>query len=104
MLARMNFASQLAAQPEVQPRARGKPSRGTPESLLTYFLDALQTAPLDTSVRGRAEQLSARDGRRGPAATRSCRSKSAGLVHLIAGCRSISLSKEPLQASGFELQ
>ena len=75
MLARMNFASTLAAQPEVQPRDGGQAAnaRAPPDALLSYVLDALVTAPLDRGVDAELVELPAGHRRRGPAATRSCR-------------------------------
>src|SRR3954469_18884415 len=52
MLARMNFASSLAANQKFNLAAAVKKANAsvTPEALLSYFADALVTAPLDPSV------------------------------------------------------
>ena len=87
MLARMNFASTLAANQKFNLAQRGEAAgtRKTPEALLAYC---------STIARDRAARLERHRGAaattcappaRGPAATRSCRRRSSGLVHLMAG-------------------
>ena len=84
MLARMNFAATLAANQKFNLAATAKGYARTPESLLTYFLDALMTAPLDTAVRSElSDYLRATGAWTGSDA--QVQAKSAGLVHLIAG-------------------
>ena len=53
--------------------AAGANARGTPEALLSYVLDALRHGAARRRRHGGAVDLPARDRRRGPAATRSCR-------------------------------
>ena len=61
-----------------------KPSAESPDGLLTYFLDALQTVPLSASVLTElGNYLRATGGWTGSDA--QLQAKSAGLVHLIAG-------------------
>jgi uncharacterized protein (DUF1800 family) len=84
MLARMNFASTLAANQRFNLLARAKPAASTPESFLSFFLDELVTAPMDTGTTGELLTYLRATG----AWTRSdaqIQSKAAGLVHLIAG-------------------
>jgi uncharacterized protein (DUF1800 family) len=84
MLARMNFASQLAGNQKFNLARAVKPSAETPDSLLTYFLDALQTSPLGTPVLTElGNYLRATGAWTGSDA--QLQTKSAGLVHLIAG-------------------
>ncbi len=84
MLARMNFASTLAANQRFNLFARAKPAASTPESFLSYFLDELVTAPMDTVTTGDLLNYLRATG----AWTRTdvqVQSKAVGLVHLIAG-------------------
>lgn len=84
MLARMNFASTLAADQRVRLAVAAQGNAKTPDALLAFVLDALKTRPLDppvtdallgylrgtTAWTGRGAQLEA---------------KVTGLVHLVAG-------------------
>ncbi len=84
MLARMNFASQLAGNQKFRLGAAAAPFASTPENLLSHVLDSLRTPPLDDSVtRGLADYLRAT----GPwtTSTTQVQNKVAGLVHLVAG-------------------
>ena len=84
MLARMNFASTLAANQRFNLAARVKPAAATPESFLSYFLDELVTAPMDTATTGELLNYLRATG----AWTRTdtqVQAKAVGLVHLIAG-------------------
>src|SRR5262245_5100123 len=84
MLARMNFASTLAANQRFNLAARAKPAAASPDAFLSFFLDELVTAPMDTSTRGELLSYLGATG----AWTRTdaqIQSKAAGLVHLIAG-------------------
>src|SRR5438552_8515133 len=84
MLARMNFASQLAGNQKFNLARAARPSADSPDSLLTYFLDGLQTAPLGTPVLAElGTYLRATGAWTGTDA--QLQTKSAGLVHLIAG-------------------
>jgi uncharacterized protein (DUF1800 family) len=83
MLARMNFASTLSLNQKFNLATAAAPYGKTPESLLSYVLDALSTAPLDTSVR--AELLNyLRANGAWTGSTTQLQSKVAGLVHLVA--------------------
>jgi uncharacterized protein (DUF1800 family) len=84
MLARMNFASTLAANQRFNLAARAKPAASTPESFLSYFLDELVAAPMDSATTGDLLNYLRATG----AWTRTdtqVQSKAVGLVHLIAG-------------------
>jgi uncharacterized protein (DUF1800 family) len=84
MLARMNFASSLAANQKFNLARTAKASAATPESLLSYFLDALPTPRLDSSVLLElATYLRATGSWTGSDA--QLQAKASGLVHLIAG-------------------
>ena len=65
MLARMNFASTLARNQRVNLATAVKIANATrtPEALLSYFVDALVTAPLDAGVRSEWSELPAGDRR-----------------------------------------
>jgi uncharacterized protein (DUF1800 family) len=84
MLARMNFASALAANQKINLANAARPSASSPEMLLSFVLDALKTQPLDD------EATAALDGYLRSAGTwtgsgAQFQNKVAGLVHLIAG-------------------
>ena len=84
MLARMNFASALAANQKFNLARTAKSVSSTPDAMLSFFLGALATAPLDSSVRSElSSYLRATGAWTGSDA--QLQSKSAGLVHLIAG-------------------
>ena len=84
MLARMNFASALAGNQKFNLARAVKPSAESPDGLLTYFLDALQTTRLSGSVlTDLGTYLRATGAWTGSDA--QLQAKSAGLVHLIAG-------------------
>jgi hypothetical protein len=86
MLARMNFASALAANQKFKLAATVKAANvsKTPEALLSYMLDALVSAPLDGSVTGElSNYLHATGAWTGSDA--QLQAKAPGLVHLIAG-------------------
>jgi uncharacterized protein (DUF1800 family) len=84
MLARMNFAAQLANNQKFNLLSSAKRYGGTPEALLSFYLDELRTAPLDNDVRGELmTYLRATGTWTGTDA--QVQAKSAGLVHLIAG-------------------
>ncbi len=83
MLARMNFASSLAANQRFNLASRARAAASTPESFLTFFLDELATPPIDDRMSAEfVNYLRAT----GPwtAADSQLQNKSAGLVHLIA--------------------
>ena len=84
MLARMNFAAQLSNNQKFNLLSTTKPHGTTPESLLSFLLEELRTAPIDSSVRGELmNYLRATGAWSGSDA--QVQAKSAGLVHLIAG-------------------
>jgi uncharacterized protein (DUF1800 family) len=83
MLARMNFAATLTSNQKFNLAAAAAPYATTPDALLSYVLDSLATAPLDSSVRSElANYLQAT----GPwtASTAQLQAKVPGLVHLVA--------------------
>jgi len=84
MLARMNFASSLAANQKFNLATASTSSAKTPESLLSYFQDQLVTAPADSSVSTELMTYLRATGA-WTASVAQVQSKSAGLVHLIAG-------------------
>jgi uncharacterized protein (DUF1800 family) len=84
MLARMNFAATLALNQKFNLAGTAKVAARTPESLLAYFRDELVTAPMDSGTS--AELLTyLRTNGAWTASDAQLQSKSAGLVHLIAG-------------------
>ena len=84
MLARMNFASQLAGNQKFKLATAAKPSAATPASLLAWVLDAVQTAPMDPSVTTELlNYLVATGAWTGSDA--QLQVKVPGLVHLVAG-------------------
>jgi hypothetical protein len=86
MLARMNFASTLAGNQKFNLATAVKVGNAarTPEALLSYFVAALVTAPLDGGVRSEwSTYLRATGAWTGSDA--QLQAKASGLVHLIAG-------------------
>jgi uncharacterized protein (DUF1800 family) len=86
MLARMNFASTLAANQKfnLATAVKSAGASKTPEALLSYFVEALPTAPLDASVTAElSNYLRATGGWSG--ADAQLQAKAPGVVHLIAG-------------------
>jgi hypothetical protein len=86
MLARMNFASALSSNQRFNLTAAVKSARagGSADSLLSFFLDRILTAPLDSSVIAElAGYLRATTAWTGSDA--QLQSKAPGLVHLLAG-------------------
>jgi uncharacterized protein (DUF1800 family) len=86
MLARMNFASSLAANQKFNlvTAVKAAKATATPETLLTYFADALVTAPADASVTTELSNYLHTNGA-WTGSDAQLQAKSAGLVHLIAG-------------------
>ena len=84
MLARMNFASQLAGNQKFRLATAATPHTSTPENLLAFVLDALRTAPLHGDV---TQSLKDYLNATGPwtANPTQVQNKVAGLVHLVAG-------------------
>jgi len=86
MLARMNFASTLASNQKFNLATRVKNAgvSRSPDAMLSYFLDQLATAPLDTGVPAElSNYLRATGAWTGSDA--QLQAKSSGLVHLLAG-------------------
>jgi hypothetical protein len=84
MLARMNFASQLAGNQKFNLATAAKPFSSSPDEFLSYVLESLKTPPLDRAV---TDELSTYLRATGPwtASTAQIQNKIAGLVHLVAG-------------------
>ena len=84
MLARMNFASSLAANQKFNLAASARGNAASPEALLTFVLDALKTPTLDTEVSATLlDYLRATGPWTG--STAQLQSKVPGLIHLVAG-------------------
>jgi uncharacterized protein (DUF1800 family) len=84
MLARMNFASQLAANQKFNLRDAARPHAATPEALVSYVLERL--TPQDYSASSHAALMDyARTGASYPASDAQLATKVAGLVHLVVG-------------------
>jgi uncharacterized protein (DUF1800 family) len=86
MLARMNFASSLAGNQKFNLATAVKTANAskTPEALLSYFVESLPTAPLDSSVMAElSNYLHATGAWTGSDA--QLQAKAPGVVHLIAG-------------------
>jgi uncharacterized protein (DUF1800 family) len=86
MLARMNFAASIASSQRfnLTTAVKSATAERTPESLLAYFVGALATAPLGTSVTSElSTYLRATGAWSGSDA--QIQAKAPGLVHLIAG-------------------
>src|SRR5262245_11465402 len=84
MLTRMNFASQLAANQRFNLARTAKPYSDTPDAFLSYFLEALETAPLDRTVLIELGNYLRTTGA-WTGSDAQLQTKSSGLVHLIAG-------------------
>jgi uncharacterized protein (DUF1800 family) len=83
MLARMNFASTLAGNQRFNLATAAAPYGKSPEALLSYVLDSIRTAPLESSVRAElAAYLRATTAWTGSGA--QLQAKVPGLVHLVA--------------------
>jgi uncharacterized protein (DUF1800 family) len=84
MLARMNYASALAANQKFELARTAADHAGSPNELLTWVLDSLKTAPLSTDVTADLlDYLTATGPWTGSAA--QIQNKVAGVVHLVAG-------------------
>ncbi|OLC48396.1 MAG: hypothetical protein AUH43_09570 [Acidobacteria bacterium 13_1_40CM_65_14] len=84
MLARMNFASTLAANQRFNLANTSKTFNKTPQSFLSYFMGQIATPPVDSSVASEwMTYLNANGAWSGSDA--QLQSKASGLVHLIAG-------------------
>jgi len=84
MLARMNFASALAANQRFNLAASAKGNADSPETLLAFVLDALKTPAYDsditTALLGYLRSTGAWTG-----STTQLQAKVPGLIHLVAG-------------------
>jgi uncharacterized protein (DUF1800 family) len=84
MLARMNFASTLAANQKFNLASASKAQGGSPQALLAYFTGRISTAPADGVVRSEwMNYLTATGAWTGSDA--QLQLKAPGLVHLMAG-------------------
>jgi uncharacterized protein (DUF1800 family) len=84
MLARMNFASSLAANQKFKLATAAKPFAKSSDGVLSWALDSVVTAPLDSSVRQElASYLTATGAWSGSDA--QLQTKVPALMHLIAG-------------------
>jgi uncharacterized protein (DUF1800 family) len=84
MLARMNFASQLAGNQKFNLATAAKTHANSPDALLTFVLDSLKTRALDATVTSElGNYLRATGAWTG--STVQIQNKVAGLVHLVAG-------------------
>jgi len=84
MLARMNFASQLALNQKFNLRDTARPHAATPEALVEHVLDRLTPQTYSTASQGALMDY-ARTGASYPASDPQLANKVAGLVHLVVG-------------------
>lgn len=84
MLARMNFASQLAANQRFNLRDATRPYKATPESVLSYFLDRLSPTPFENDPYDELLNY-LRAGSAWSGSDAQLQQKAPGLVHLIVG-------------------
>jgi uncharacterized protein (DUF1800 family) len=84
MLARMNFASQLAGNQKFNLATAAKPHASTPDALMFFVLDSLKTPSLDRAVTDELSNYLRATGA-WTASTTQIQNKVAGLVHLVAG-------------------
>jgi uncharacterized protein (DUF1800 family) len=93
MLARMNFASSLAGNQKFKlaTAVRAANASATPEALLSYFVEALASAPLDPSVTTELSNYLHANGA-WTASDAQLQAKASGVVHLIAGSPEYQLS------------
>src|SRR5439155_7914139 len=83
MLARMNFASTLAANQRFNLATSSKAFNQSPQTFLSYFTGQIATAPAENSVTELMTYLTATGAWTGSDA--QLQAKATGLVHLIAG-------------------
>ena len=84
MLARMNFASQLALNQKFNLTTAAKGHTSSPDALMAFVLDALKTRALDATVRSELSNYLRATGA-WTGSTTQVQNKVAGLVHLVAG-------------------
>jgi len=85
MLARMNFASTLAANQRFNLAAAARRFNQSPQTFMSYFTGQLASAPIDSSVRSELMNYLTTTGA-WTGSDAQLQSKATGLVHLIAGC------------------
>ena len=84
LLARMNFASSLAANQQFSLGAAATPQAGTPQALVAYMVDRLEPAVYDSQVEADLLDYTNAGGVWTGSPTQ-VRAKAAGLAHLIGG-------------------
>jgi uncharacterized protein (DUF1800 family) len=84
MLARMNFASQLAGNQKFNLATAARTHSNSPDALLAFVLDSLKTRSLDATVTSELSNYLRATGA-WTASTVQIQNKVAGLVHLVAG-------------------
>jgi uncharacterized protein (DUF1800 family) len=84
MLARMNFASTLAASQKFNLAAAARDEAKTPEALLTFVLDALKTPVMEPVVTDSLMTYLRANGA-WTGSTTQLQAKVSGLIHLVAG-------------------
>jgi uncharacterized protein (DUF1800 family) len=84
MLARMNFASTIAANQRFNLASAAAPANESPDTFVQYFLDRLSPAPFDTAPLDTLKAYLA-DGGAWTGATAQLQTKGAGLARLIVG-------------------
>lgn len=84
MLARMNFASQLAGNQKFNLAAAARTSASSPDALLAFVLDALKTPPLDSTVTDSLLSYLRATGAWTGSVTQ-LQAKVPGVIHLVAG-------------------
>jgi uncharacterized protein (DUF1800 family) len=83
-LARMNFAATLASNQKFKLAAAAQPYKKTPDAVLSWVLDSVQTAPLGSAVIAELGQYLRATGSWTGSDTQ-LQAKVAGLIHLVTG-------------------
>jgi hypothetical protein len=84
MLARMNFASQLALNQRFELRNLARPHRDTPDTMVDFALDRMNYPPLAPQLRAALTDY-VRAGGTWTGSEAQLLNKAAGLFHLLAG-------------------
>jgi len=84
MLARMNFASQLASNQKFNLATAARAHSSSPDALMSFVLDSLKTRALDATVTSELSNYLRATGA-WTGSTVQIQNKVAGLVHLVAG-------------------
>jgi len=84
MLARMNFASQLATNQKFALREAARPSKGSPQTLVNFAVDRLSLPPLDSAVVTTLTDY-VRAGGTWVGSEAQLLAKSGGVFHLLTG-------------------